>query len=106
VAKKDSYPVPRANQLHQWLAGKKFFPKLDLRSTYWQFPMHPSSIEKTAFSPGPGYELWEFVMMSNGLTGATQTCQHALDKVFHKCHDCVDDYVDDIIVFQTIWNHT
>ena len=33
------------------------------------------------------------------LTGATQTCQCALDGVFHECHDCVDNYIDDIIVF-------
>ena len=37
--------------------------------------------------------------MPYGLTGATQTCQHALDEVFRECHDCVDNYVDDIIVF-------
>ena len=69
--KKDSYPVPRADRPHQRLAGKKIFSKLDLRSVYWQFPMHPSSIEKTAFCPGPGYDLWEFVVMPYGLTGAT-----------------------------------
>ena len=99
VTKKDSYPVPRADRPHQRLAGKKVFSKLDLRSAYWQFPMHPSSIEKTAFSPGPGYGLWEFLVMPYGLTGATQTCQRALDAVFRECQDCVDNYVDDIIVF-------
>ena len=97
--KKDSYPVPRADRPHQRLAGKKIFSKLDLRSAYWQFPMHPSSIEKTAFCPGPGYGLWEFVAMPYGLTGATQTCQRALDETFCECYDCVDNYVDDIIVF-------
>ena len=97
--KKDSYPVPRADRPHQRLAGKTVFSKLDLRSAYWQFPMHQSSIEKTAFCPGPGYGLWEFVVMPYGLTGATQTCQRALDEVFRECHDCVDNYVDDIIVF-------
>ena len=103
VTKKDSYPVPKANRPHQKLAGKKVFSKLDLRSAYWQFPMHPTSIEKTAFSPGPGYGLWEFVVMPYGLTRATQTC---LDEVFRECHDCIDNYVGNIIVFQIIWNHT
>ena len=37
--------------------------------------------------------------MPYGLTGATQTCLRALDEVFRECHDCVDNYVDDIIVF-------
>ena len=51
------------------------FLQIDLRSAYWQFPMGPDSIEKTAFCPGPGYGLWEFTVMPYGLTEATQTCQ-------------------------------
>lgn len=90
LTKKDSYPVPQA----EGLAGKKV-----LRSAYWQFPMHEDSIEKTAFCPGPRYGHWEFTVMPYGLTGATQTCQRGLDDVFHDCKYCVDNYVDDCIVF-------
>ena len=97
--KKDSYPVPRADGPQQKLAHKKVFSKIDLRSAYWQFPMSETSIEKTAFCPGPGYGLWEFTVMPYGLTGATQTCQRGLDKVLRDCKDCVDNYVDDLIVF-------
>ena len=61
--------------------------------------MHKDSIEKTAFSPGPGYGLWEFTVMPYGLTGATQTCQRGLDEVLRDCKDCVDNYVDDCIIF-------
>ena len=89
VTKKDSYPVPIANCPQQRLAGKKVFSKLDLRSVYCQFSMHPTSIKKTAFSPASGYGLWELVVIPYGLMGATQTSQHALDEVFHECHDCV-----------------
>ena len=99
VTKKDSYPVPRAEGPQQKLAGKKVFSKLDLRSAYWQFPMQPQSVEKTAFCPGPGYGLWEFTRMPYGLTGATQTCQRGLDNILQDCKDCVDNYVDDCIVF-------
>jgi len=101
--KKDSYPVPRADRPHQHLAGKQVFSKLDLSSAYWQFPMHKSSIEKTVFSPGPG--LWEFVVMPYGLMGATQTCQHGLDEIFRECHDCVGNYVDDIMFSDDISSH-
>ena len=99
VSKKDSYPVPRANGPQLKLAGKKIFSKIDLRSAYWQFPMSEESIEKTAFCPGPGYGLWEFTVMPYGLTGATQTCQRGLDEVLKDCKDCVDNYVDDCIIF-------
>ena len=33
------------------------------------------------------------------LTGATQTCQQGLDGVLRECKDCVDNYVDDCIIF-------
>ena len=99
VSKKNSYPVPRIEGPQQKLAGKHVFSKLDLRSAYWQFPMEEQSIEKTAFCPGPGYGLWEFVVMPYGLTGATQTCQQGLDTILADCKYCVDNYVDDCIVY-------
>ena len=37
--------------------------------------------------------------MPYGPTGATQTCQQGLDEVLKDCRDCVDNYVDDFIVF-------
>ena len=61
--------------------------------------MSEESIEKTAFCPGPGYGLWEFTVMPYGQTGATQTCQRGLDEVLKDCKDCVDNYVDDCIIF-------
>ena len=61
--------------------------------------MEERSIEKTGFCPGPGYGLWEFVVMPYGLTGATQTCQRGLDSVLADCKYCVDNYVDDCIVY-------
>ena len=61
--------------------------------------MDEGSIEKTAFCPGLGYGLWEFTVMPYGLTGATQTCQRALNHILKSCKDCVDNYIDDIIVF-------
>ena len=45
--------------------------------------MEEESNEKTVFGPGSGYGLWEFIMMPYGLTGATQTCQRALDDILN-----------------------
>ena len=61
--------------------------------------MDPQSIEKTAFCPGLGYDLWEFTRMPYGLTGATQICQRGLDNILQGCEDCVDNYVDNYIIF-------
>ena len=103
LTKKDLCPVPRAEGPQQKLAGKTVFSKLDFRSAYWQFPMNSDSIEKTTFYPGPAYGLWEFTVMLYGLTAATQTRQRALDDVPHDWKYCIDNYVDNCIVY---WGHT
>ena len=104
VTKKNSYPVPRTEGPQQKLASKCVFSKHDLRSAYWQFPMQEQSIEKTVLCPGPGYGLWEFVVMPYGLTGATQTCQQCLDTISADCKYCVGNYVDDCIVYSDDMN--
>ena len=58
--------------------------------------MESRSIKKTAFCP---YGLWEFTVIPYGLTCATQTCQRGLDTILQNCKHCVDNYVDDCIVF-------
>ena len=37
--------------------------------------------------------------MPYGLTGATQTCQQGLDTILADCKYCVDNYIDDCIVY-------
>ena len=99
VTKKDVYPVPRAEGPQQRLSNKWVFSEIELRSMYWQFLMSPDSIEKTAFCLGPKYGLWEFTVMPYGLTRAMQTFQWSLDRVLKDCKGCVDNYIDDCIVF-------
>ena len=43
--------------------------------------------------------------MPYGLTGATQTCQRSLDTILQHCKYCVDNYVDDCIVFSDMTTH-
>ena len=81
------------------MSNKKVFSKMDLKNTYRQFPMQEQSIEKTSFLSGPGYGLWEFTVITYGLTGATRTSQRELDEILKDCKDCVDNHVDNCIVF-------
>jgi hypothetical protein len=47
--KKDSFPLPRIDDVLDLLHGQKYLPTLDLASGYWQIEMDDSSKEKTAF---------------------------------------------------------
>ena len=50
ITKKDSYSLPRIDELLDSLAGATYFSTLDLMSGYWQVMMHPADREKTALS--------------------------------------------------------
>lgn len=50
---KDSYPLPRINDILNQLAGNMWFTTLDLKSGYWQ-RISDKGKDKTAFSIGKG----------------------------------------------------
>ena len=58
VTKKDTYPLPRIDDLLDQLGKARFFSTLDLAAGYWQIRMAPEAQEKMAFVTRRGlYEL-------------------------------------------------
>ena len=51
---KDSYPLPRVDDLLDSLSDAQWFSTLDLHSGYWQVEVDPRDCEKTAFSTPRG----------------------------------------------------
>ena len=65
---KNRYPLPLPEELFDRLGSAKLFSKIDLRSGYWQMPVKPRDVHKTAFKMRWG--LYEFLVMPFGATNA------------------------------------
>jgi hypothetical protein len=72
--------------------------KIDLCSGYHQLKIHPEDISKTAFTCK--YGLYEYTVMSFGLTNASAFFMHLMNKVFMDYLDTfVVIFIDDILVY-------
>lgn len=103
VTVKDSYPLPRIDDILDQLSGNAWFSTLDLKSGYWQLKIRPEDKEKTAFSIGRG--LWQFTVMPFGLCNAPATFERLMEKVLKGIlsKKCLV-YLDDIIIFGKTFN--
>lgn len=102
VTVKDSYPLPRIDDILDQLSGNVWFSTLDLKSDYWQLGIRPQDKDKTAFSIGNG--LWQFNVMPFGLCNAPATFERLMERVLHRLLSkiCLV-YLDDVIVFGKIF---
>ena len=95
---KNKYPLPRIEDLFDQLRGAKVFSKIDLRSGYHQLRIRPSDIPKTAFTTRCG--LYEYTVMSFGLTNAPAYFMYLMNNVFMEYLDkFVVVFIDDILVY-------
>ncbi|WVZ94095.1 hypothetical protein U9M48_040032 [Paspalum notatum var. saurae] len=80
------------------LARAKVFSKIDLRSGYYQIKIRKENIPKTAFSTR--YDLYEYLVMSFGLTNAPAFFMYMMNSVFmNELDKFVVVFIDDILVY-------
>src|SRR6266542_4119718 len=98
VTSKNKYPLPHIGILFDQLAGAKVFSKIDLRSEYHQIKIRAEDVPKTAFSTR--YGLYEYLVMSFGLTNAPAFFMYLMNSVFMKELDkFVVVFIDDILIY-------
>jgi hypothetical protein len=80
------------------MKGESVFSKIDLRSGYHQLRIWESDIPKTTFHTR--YGIYEYTLMSFGLTNAPNYFMYLMNKLFMEYLDkFVVVFIDDILIF-------
>src|SRR3954469_20887603 len=96
VTIKNKYPLPKIEDL--FMIGARVFSKIDLRTGYHQLKIHATDIPKTAFTTR--YGLYEYNVMSFGLTNAPSYFMNLINNIFMDFLDkFVIVFIDDILIY-------
>ena len=80
------------------MTGSTIFSTIALKAGYWQIPVAPNSIEKTAFICHRG--LFQFKRMQFGLANAPANFQRTMNYVLSDLiGECAMCYIDDVVIF-------
>ena len=94
---KDSFPLPRIDQIVDASAWHGMLSFLDAFSGYHKILMHPSDVEKTSFITPHG--LYCYNVMPFGLKNAGATYQRLVMKMFRPLlGSTMEVYIDDMLV--------
>ena len=98
VTVKDRYPLPLVQDIFDQVGGSAVFSTMDMRSGYWQLPVAPESIHKTAFVCHRGQ--YEFLRLPFGLANAPSVYQRAMNHVLEEyLGKFVLVFLDDIVIY-------
>ena len=98
----DAYPMPRTEDLVNRISSARYISSLDCTAGYWQIPMRPADIPKTAFITHHG--LYEWLVMPFGLKTASNSFQRVMDELLREHSDYAGAYIDDTAVFSNTWS--
>ena len=95
---RDSYPLPRTQEILADAAGHRYVITLDLSWGFWNLPLTEESKPLTAFVTHEG--LFESNVLPFGLANSPSEFQRMSDSIWgHLFHLGVRVYIDDIVIF-------
>ena len=97
--KKDSYPLPRIQEVLESMAGATHFSTMDFKSGFWQVSMALESEQYTTFTVG-NLGFYEFTRIPFRLFNMPTTFQRLMQNTLGELNltYCII-YLDDVIIF-------
>lgn len=96
---KDSFALPRMEEIFDCLHGARYFTTLDMKSGYFQVEVEEEHKERTAFTVG-AMGFYEYNRMPFGLTNAPATYQRLMQECLGNLNMSIClIYLDDLIIF-------
>ena len=93
--------MPRVQDLLDRISQARWPSKLDPNKGFYQIPLVPDSVAKTAFCSPWGK--FAFTRMPFGLMNAPASFQRAMDEARAGQENSSATYIDDIVVFSETW---
>ena len=94
--RKQVYFLPLIQDILDSIGGKKIFSSFDFQSGFYQIPMEPDHIERTAFTTFCG--VYEFLRMPMGVSGGPNTFQKIMEKLRKELSAAFFVYIDDVVL--------
>jgi hypothetical protein len=103
ITVKDSFPLPRIDDIFDQLSQSVYFTKLDFKNGYFQIPLAPHDRPKTAFSTRDNH--YQFTVLPQGVKNGPPTFQRIVNQILGSARRayCLA-YIDDVIIFSQTFN--
>jgi len=103
ITRRDSFTLPKAQELLQQFSGAQWFSVADAAAGFWQVPLSEDSIPKCAFITRWG--LYEFLVMPFGLSNSPATWQRLMTLVLGDMRwDRATVFVDYVCIYSQTWD--
>lgn len=98
ITTKDSFPLPRIDDIFDQLSQSLYFTKLDFKNGYFQIPLAHHDRPKTAFSTRDDH--YQFMVLPQGIKNGPPTFQRIINRILGptRWKYCLA-YLDDVIIF-------
>ena len=96
ITEPDHYPMPNIADFTNSISTARVFSKLDLLKGYFQVPVHPADVSKTAIITPFGSYVFHYSTFGFRNSGAT--FQHMMDSIFGDLSNVLV-YIDDLLIF-------